>query len=70
MLLRRGNLSGQSLSIALAKLIGTGSASAYCVLMGRGSPLLDALFLSILILDGIYVALALRLRDAGVRENA
>lgn len=70
MLLRRGNLSGQSLLIGLAKLMGTGSASAYCLLMGRGSPLLNVLFLSIVVLDGIYIALVLRLRAVGVREKA
>jgi hypothetical protein len=70
MLLRRGNLSGQSLPIGLAKLLGTGSASVYLVMMGRSSALLNTLFLSILVLDGIYIALVLRLRAAGLHQSA
>jgi hypothetical protein len=70
MLLRRGSLSGQSLAIGLAKLIGTAAASLYCVLMGRDSPLLVTLFAGILLLDGIYVALVLRFRPAALRKIA
>jgi len=55
MLFRRGDRRGQSVAIAIAKLIGTAAASLYCLLSGRGSPLLDALFLFILVLDAVYV---------------
>lgn len=57
---RRRGTRGQSLAIAIWKLIGTGCASAYCLLTGRQSPLLEALFLLILLLDAVYVALVQR----------
>jgi hypothetical protein len=53
--LRRGDNRGQSVAIAACKLLGTGFASLYCVLTGRGSPLLDGLFVSILVLDAVYL---------------
>jgi len=60
MLLRRVRRSGQSLAIGWTKLVGTASASAYCVLTGRSSPLLATLFIAILVLDAIYLALLFR----------
>jgi hypothetical protein len=57
LLFRRGDRRGQSVAIAGWKLLGTAAVSLYCVLTGRGSPLLNALFLGTLLLDAVYVAL-------------
>jgi hypothetical protein len=55
--LRRGDNRGQSAAIAACKLLGTGLASVYCVITGPRTPLFLGLFVSILVLDGIYLAM-------------
>jgi hypothetical protein len=64
--LRRGDARGQSVAIAVCKLLGTGLASLHRVLVGPRTPLLDALFVFILVLDSLYVALLLRAPTAEV----
>jgi hypothetical protein len=69
LLVRRGDRRGQSVAIAWWKLVGTGSVSLYCVLTGRGSPLLNALFVGILVLDAVYVALVTKAPAAAIRAT-
>ena len=53
MLVRRGGLAGQSFLIALSKLLGTLAASAGSYLSGPRSPLLEYLYVAILL---VFVA--------------
>ncbi len=60
MLFRRGNLRGQSIYIALFKMLGTASTSVAFYLyepIAQGSVLLPFLFISIFVYDLIYVGL-------------
>ncbi|QBD77688.1 hypothetical protein EPA93_17500 [Ktedonosporobacter rubrisoli] len=76
MLLRRRSLRGQSLSIALCKLIGTAFASLAFFLytsISQHSILLPFLYVAILVYDLIYVALIYMLQRAArrtVQESA
>jgi hypothetical protein len=66
MLLLRGNSRGQSIWIALCKLFGTVLPSILFCMHFPDSQLLPVLYLSILLFDGIYVALLWsRLRAEG-----
>lgn len=61
MLYARGSLRGQSVSIGLSKMLGTGFASLAFYLyspLSAGSLLLPFLYVAILVLDLVYVAMA------------
>jgi hypothetical protein len=65
MLYRRASLRGQSLGIAVGKLAGTGLASLAFYLystLSHHSPLLQFLYVAILVYDLLYVALVVRMR--------
>jgi hypothetical protein len=57
LLLKRQNVSGQSMYIALFKMIGTLLPSILFFLRFPNSPLLNFLYVSILLFDSIYVVL-------------
>jgi hypothetical protein len=68
MLWRRNNTDGQSVYIALCKLIGTAIPSVYFYLLFPGSPLLIYLFLLIFVLDVVYLVLLYRKqKEMGIR---
>jgi hypothetical protein len=65
MLYRRRSLRGQSLGIAVGKLAGTGLASLAFYLystLSHHSPLLQFLYVAILVYDVLYVVLVLQMR--------
>lgn len=67
MLLSRGHVRGQSMYIAIAKMIGTGCASILFYLISPASMLLIFLYLSIFLLDAVYlVLLYLKLQEQGM----
>ncbi|MBV8886336.1 MAG: hypothetical protein JO235_20410 [Chroococcidiopsidaceae cyanobacterium CP_BM_RX_35] len=67
MLLSRNNVKGQSIYIAITKMIGTACASIVGFSLFPSSPLLNFLYLAILIFDGVYTVLLYReLREQGV----
>lgn len=57
MLLRRNNLDGQSLYIALFKMIGTVLPSIQCAILYPNTPLLYFLYVMILVFDWLYIVL-------------
>ena len=57
MLIRRGNVNGQSMYIAFFKMIGTLFASTWFFLDNPASMLMNFLFVAILALDLVYAAL-------------
>ncbi len=57
MLLRRNNVCGQSMYIALFKMAGTLSASILSFTYNPSSPLLGFLYIAIFLFDAIYVVL-------------
>lgn len=73
MLRARRSLRGQSLPIAVCKLLGTGLASlafyqyAY---VSQGSVVLPVLFVSSFVLDAVYVSLVCALRRTGATRSA
>jgi hypothetical protein len=68
MLVRRKNVSGQSLYIALLKMIGTVLPSILFFMLYPAAPFLDYLYVTIFVFDLIYVvALYGMLREAGIR---
>lgn len=68
MLWRRNNADGQSVYIALCKLIGTAIPSVYFYLLFPSSPLLIYLFIIIFLLDAVYlVQLYRKLQSAGIK---
>lgn len=60
LLKNRENAEGQSIYIALAKLAGTGCASLLFFLKNPGSPIMNLIFVTILVLDILYVLLLYR----------
>lgn len=72
LLLNRNSLRGQSLWIAVSKLLGTAAASVNIHLyadIAQGSVLLPFLSIAIFIYDSIYVALVYRYRNHSAKEN-
>jgi hypothetical protein len=68
MLVRRNNVSGQSLYIALLKMIGTLFPSVLFFMIDPSAPFMDYLFVTIFAFDLIYVvALYARLKEAGIK---
>jgi len=71
MLVRRNSVSGQSLYIALLKMIGTLLPSILFFMMNSSAPFMNYLFVTIFAFDLIYViALYLKLKEAGIRPWA
>jgi len=68
MLYRRRSLRGQSLSIAICKMLGTGLSSLAFLLapFTPHTPLLSFLYASIFIYDALYVAMVYRARHNGI----
>jgi hypothetical protein len=65
MLLRRGSRVGQSMFIAITKLLGTAAASVTFYLLIPSNMVLNLLYVSILIFDVIYVAMLMRMPKSG-----
>jgi len=57
MLRRRGDLSGQSLYIAVFKMLGTLLSSTMFYARNPSSLLMNTLYISIFIFDALYIAL-------------
>ena len=67
MLLSRDNTKGQSIYIAMAKMVGTACASVVGFLSFPPSMLLNFLYLAILLFDGVYTVLLYgKLREQGI----
>lgn len=67
MLLSRGDIKGQSIYIAIAKMIGTVCASISIYLSVRSSMLLIFLYLSIFLFDLVYsVLLHIKIKEQGI----
>jgi len=72
MLLHRNSLRGQSLWIALGKLLGTAAASVNICLyaeIAQGSVLLPFLYVAIFIWDSVYVVLVFKYRNRLARQH-
>jgi hypothetical protein len=68
MLVRRNSVSGQSLYIAVLKMIGTVLPSILFFMLYPSSPFLNYLYVSIFVFDLIYVvALYAKLKEAGIK---
>ena len=68
MLVRRNSVSGQSLYIALLKMIGTVLPSILFFMFNSSAPFMNYLFVTIFVFDLIYaVALYAKLKEAGIK---
>jgi hypothetical protein len=71
MLVRRNNVSGQSLYIALLKMIGTLLPSILFFMLDQSAPFMNYLFVSIFVFDLVYVvALYVKLKETGIKPWA